>query len=51
MRPRFYQLLSLVVLSSVTLGTPLRAEAQAARIVIGATVGIGGPRGPVAQVQ
>jgi hypothetical protein len=51
MRPRFYQLLSLVVLSSLTLGTPLRAEAQGARIVIGATVGVGGPRGPVAQIQ
>jgi len=51
MRPRFYQLLPVVVLSSVALGTPLRAEAQNARVVIGATVGIGGPRGPMAQVE
>jgi len=51
MRPRFYQLLPVIVLSSVALGTPLRAEAQDARIVIGARVDIGGPRGSAVQVQ
>ena len=51
MRPRFYQLLPVIVFSSVALGTPLRAEAQGARVVIGARVDIGGPRGPVAQVE
>lgn len=51
MRPRFFQLLPVIVLSSVALGTPLRAEAQDARIVIGARVDIGGPRGSAVQVQ
>lgn len=50
MRPRFFQLLPVIVLSSVALGTPLRAEAQDARIVIGARVDIGGPRASAVQV-
>jgi len=51
MRPRFYQLLPVIVLSSIALGTPLRAEAQGARIELGARVDIGAPGGLVAQIQ
>ena len=51
MRPTFNQLLPLIMLSSVALGSPVRAQAQEARVVTGAAVATPTPGGTVESIQ
>jgi len=51
MKPRIYQLLPLVLVGSVALGTPVRAEAQAGSFAVGAVFNVGGARVQVGAAQ